>query len=121
MNQPKKKGYIVERKIRTIFSKEGWITIRSGGSLGFADIVCLKDGKCVLLQVKSTRRNVLYVEKRIPSQVEGFPLYVVVDFGHGNIRVFKPGGKMSREEGMPLEEFLRKNRLICFNFNAKSL
>lgn len=103
----KRKGYLVERKVRMLLHQYGWVTVRSGGSLGFADLVCLKKGKCILMQVKSTRKPVLYTEK-IPLEVQGFPLYVVVDFGYWNIRVFKPGERMSSQKGTPLKEFLKK-------------
>jgi hypothetical protein len=107
MRSFKRKGYLVERKVRMILHRQGWVTVKSGGSLGFADLVCLKKGKCVLMQVKSTRKPVLYTGK-IPLEVQGFPLRVVVDFGYGNIRVFNPGERMSNREGIPLKEFLKK-------------
>lgn len=107
MRSFKKKGYLVERKVRMLLQRQGWMTVRSGGSLGFADLVCLKKGRCVLLQVKSTRKPVLYI-KKIPLEVQGFPLYVVVDFGYRNIRIFKPGERMGKQEGILLKEFLKK-------------
>ncbi|NHV98800.1 MAG: hypothetical protein HA496_04040 [Thaumarchaeota archaeon] len=108
MAPPKRKGYLAERKIRMFLNRHGWMTVRSGGSLGLADLVCLRKGKCILMQVKSTSKHSLYVEGPMPSEIEGFPLYVVVDFGYGNIRVFKPGEKISRQGGVPLREFLEK-------------
>ncbi|MGC8831835.1 MAG: hypothetical protein ACP5PQ_04575 [Thermoproteota archaeon] len=107
MRSFKRKGYLVERKVRMLLRKQGWVTVRSGGSLGFADLVCLKKGRCILMQVKSTRKPVLYTGK-IPLEVQGFPIHVVVDFGYGNIRVFKPGERMSKQEGMLLKEFLKR-------------
>ncbi len=108
MSPPKRKGYLAERKVRMLLHRYGWITIRSGGSLGSADVVCLRKGKCVLMQVKSTRKPVVYVREKLPSEIEGFPLYIVVDFGYGNIRVFRPGERMSRQKGTLLEEFVEK-------------
>ncbi|MCX8183578.1 MAG: hypothetical protein N3F08_04085 [Crenarchaeota archaeon] len=105
---PKRKGYLAERKIRMFLRRYGWMTVRSGGSLGPADLVCLRRGKCILMQVKSTSKNLLYVEGPMPREIEGFPLYVVVDFGYGDIRVFTPGEKISREGGIPLREFMEK-------------
>ncbi|MEM1557881.1 MAG: hypothetical protein QXT26_01985 [Thermoproteota archaeon] len=106
MKYSKRKGYLAELKVRKILQKYGWTTVRSGGSLGLADLVCLWKSRCILIQVKSTRKNVFYT-RRIPTDIQGFPLYVVVDFGYGNIRVFKPGDKAAREEGVPLDEFLK--------------
>jgi Holliday junction resolvase len=107
MKNPKRKGYLAERKVRMIFQEHGWATVRSGGSLGPADLVCLGEGRCILIQVKSTKKKAIYTGETL-SEIQGFPLYVVVDFGYGNIRVFKPGEKAIREEGIPLREFLKK-------------
>lgn len=106
MKYSKRKGYLAERKVRSIFHEHGWMTVRSGGSLGSADLVCLRNGKCILVQVKSTSKNTLYMN-RIPTEIQGFPLYVVVDFGYGNIRVFKPGEKATEDGGIPLSKFLK--------------
>jgi len=106
MKYSKRKGYIAERRVREILRQHGWTTVRSGGSLGFADLVCLRNGVCMLIQVKSTRKSILYT-RRIPTDIQGFPLYVVVDFGYGNIRVFKPGDKAVREGGVLLSDFLK--------------
>ncbi|MEM5852878.1 MAG: hypothetical protein QXS37_00690 [Candidatus Aenigmatarchaeota archaeon] len=103
----KRKGYRVERKIRQIFEKYGWKVVRAGASLGEADLVCLKNGKCLLLQVKSTRKKSLYFYGKISEKLEGFPFYLVVDFGYGNIRILKPSRKVLRDSGEKLEEFLK--------------
>ncbi|MBO3753420.1 MAG: hypothetical protein FGF53_00840 [Candidatus Brockarchaeota archaeon] len=108
MAPPRRKGYLAERKIRMFLHKYGWTTVRSGGSLGPADLVCLRRGKCILMQVKSTSKRLLYVQGSIPREIEGFPLYVVVDFGYGDIRVFTPGEKISRQGGIRLREFMEK-------------
>lgn len=106
MKHSKRKGYLAELKVRNIFHEYGWMTVRSGGSLGSADLVCLWKGRCILVQVKSTSKNTLYTN-RIPKEIQGFPLYVVVDFGYGNIRVFKPGEKATWDGGIPLSKFLK--------------
>ncbi|MBO3799641.1 MAG: hypothetical protein FGF52_01075 [Candidatus Brockarchaeota archaeon] len=106
MKYSKRKGYLAERKVRRILHEHGWTTVRSGGSLGSADLVCLWRGRCLLIQVKSTSKNALYTN-RIPMEIQGFPLYVVVDFGYGNIRVFKPGDKATENGGIPLSKFLK--------------
>lgn len=107
-NSAKRRGYRVERKIRLIFEKHGWKTIRAGASLGEADIVCIKNGKCVLLQVKSTKKKKFYYYEYLKPELEGFPFMLVVDFGYGKIRVLSPRNSVSREEGEDLKEFLKR-------------
>lgn len=108
MGSPKKKGYLAERKIRMLLHRHGWMTVRSGGSLGPADLVCLRRGRCILMQVKSTKKNLLYVKKPVSREIEGFPLYVAVDFGYRNIRIFVPGERINRQAGAPLKDFIKK-------------
>lgn len=103
----KEKGYRIERKIRQVFEKYGWKVIRAGASLGEADLVCLRNGKCILLQVKSTRKKYLYFYGKISEKLEGFPFYIVVDFGYGNIRILKPTKKIFLDSGEDLDEFLK--------------
>jgi len=104
----KKKGYRVERKIRILFEANGWRVIRAGASLGEADLIALKKSKCILLQVKSTRKKVFYYYGYSKKKLEGFPFYVVVDFGYGKIRICEPKRKIDLESGKPLEEFLKR-------------
>ena len=105
----KKKGYRTERKIREIFEKYGWKVVRAGGSLGEADLICIKNKKCILLQVKSTRKEPFYYYGYCSKEFEGFPFYLVVDFGYGKIRITKPKQKITLKEGEDLEIFLAKN------------
>ncbi|MFH7880755.1 MAG: hypothetical protein QXI09_01980 [Candidatus Aenigmatarchaeota archaeon] len=102
----KSKGYRVERKIRMIFEKRGWKVVRAGGSLGEADLVCLKNGKIVLIQVKSSSKEELYYYGYDKDFLEGFPFYIVVDFGYGKIRVVKPKKVIKEDDGISIEEFL---------------
>lgn len=104
----KKKGYRVERKIRKIFEANGWKTIRSGASLGEADIICLKEGKCLLLQIKSSKKKNFYYYGFMKKKLEGFPFFIVVDFGYGRIRVVRPQRRISIDDGMDIKEFLNK-------------
>jgi len=101
----KLKGYLAERKIRKRFEEAGWVTIRSGGSQGPADLACLKNGRCILLQVKATRRRSLNI-KGLPLEVQGFPLFLVVDFGYNRVKVFKPGDLVTRSRGILLDSFI---------------
>ena len=103
----KRKGYRVERKIRIFLQKFGWTVIRAGASLGEADLICLKNKKCVLLQIKSTNKKVFYYYGYSRPTFEGFPFFLVVDFGYNKIRIQPPKDKINVFDGQTLEEFLR--------------
>lgn len=105
----KKKGYRVERKIRKLFEEYGWRVVRAGASLGEADLICIKNKKCVLLQVKSTNKDVFYYYGFSSKSLEGFPFYLIVDFGYGKIRITKPKQKITLKDGQDIEEFLAKH------------
>jgi len=104
----KRKGYRVERKIRQMFEADGWKVVRAGASLGEADLICLKNKKCVLLQIKSTKKKVFYYYDYMESALEGFPFFLIVDFGYGNIRILRPKRKIKITDGLGLKEFLHK-------------
>ena len=108
MPKVKRRGYIVERKVRKIFEKFGWYVVKAGASLGFADLVCLKRGKCLLIQVKSTRKKVLYYDDYMKKKLAGFDFYVVVDFAYRKIVITKPKKKIFLEKEIELEKFLRR-------------
>ncbi len=106
----KAKGYKVERKIRLEFEKRGWLVVRAGASLGEADLICLKNGRCVLVQVKSTKKEKLYYYGPMKKKIAGFPYLLIVDFGYGTIRVTEPKHKILKTSGVSLQEFLEKNK-----------
>jgi hypothetical protein len=106
----KTKGYRVERKVRLEFEKRGWTVVRAGASLGEADLICLKGGKCLLLQVKSTKKKAFYYYGFNRPKLEGFPFYLVVDFGYRCIRILKPKPKVLKNDGVSLFDFLEKNK-----------
>ena len=106
MSSIKMKGYRAERKIRMLFDKYGWKTVRSGASLGEADIICLKAGRCVLVQVKSTKRKKLYYYDYMEPKLEGMSFYLVVDFGYGKIRILEPTKMVTAKDGDSLINFL---------------
>lgn len=108
MPHTKKRGYRVERKVRMMFERHGWKTIRAGASLGEADIVCIKKGKCILLQVKSTKGKKLYYYEYMKAKLEGLPFFIVVDFGYGKIRISSPKKTLGPKEGADLEKFLKR-------------
>jgi len=103
----KRKGYRVERKIRFFFHKNGWNVVRAGASLGDADLICLRDGKCLLLQIKSTKKKILYYDGYMKSYLSGFPFYLAVDFGYGKIRVLKPQKKVKPADGQDINDFVK--------------
>lgn len=104
----KAKGYRAERKIRIIFEKNRWKVVRAGASLGEADLVCLKNGRCVLLQIKSTKKKTFYYYDYMKTSLEGFPFFLVVDFGYNRIRVLPPRPKVAINDGIDIKEFLLK-------------
>ncbi|MEM5829222.1 MAG: hypothetical protein QW040_00770 [Candidatus Aenigmatarchaeota archaeon] len=111
MFSSRKKGYRIERKIRLLFEKYGWKVIRAGASLGEADLICIKNRKCILLQIKSTRKKALYFYGDLIKNIEGFPFFLVVDFGYGNIRILRPRKKVLTNSGIALKDFLENNKI----------
>ncbi len=105
----KRKGYRVERKIKLMFAKKGWEVVRAGGSFGAYDLIAFKNGKCLFLQIKSTKKNTLYYNGYKKDSFEGFPFFLVVDFGRNNIRVTKPNEKIRIEDGLDIQNFIDKN------------
>jgi hypothetical protein len=105
----RQKGYRVERKIRILFESNGWHVIRSGASLGEADLICLKKGKCILLQVKSSRKKTYYYYEYSKKMLNGFPFYLVVDFGYGKTRILHPKKVITPTDGEDLKKFLKSN------------
>lgn len=108
MSSTKKKGYRVEWKIMKIFESNNWYVVRAGGSLGEADIVGLKNGKCILFQIKSTKKKILYYYGYDSPKLSGFPFYLIVDFGYGKIKVTKPKKIIRESDGVMLKDFLSR-------------
>ena len=106
----KRKGYRVERKIRIRFEQTGWKVIRAGASLGDADLICIKQGKCILLQIKSSKKQALYYYGYMGKKLEGFSFYLVVDFGYGRIRILNPRHKTGITDGLGLDDFLKEKK-----------
>ena len=103
----KRKGYVVERKIRIIMEGNGWKVIRAGASLGEADLICIKNKKCVLLQIKSTKKKTLHYYGYSKKTLQGFPFYLIVDFGYGRVRALYPKAKIRMDDGISFEEFVK--------------
>ncbi len=108
MTSVKKRGYRVERNTRLLFEKYGWKTMRAGASLGEADLICLKNGVCLLIQVKSTKKKKFYYYEYMEPDLQGFRFYLVVDFGYGKVRIMPPRKQVVSTDGELLEEFLVK-------------
>lgn len=105
----KRKGYRTERKIKLKFEEIGWKVLRAGASLGEADLICVKGGKCILLQIKSTGKKTLYYYGYMKRELEGFSYFLVVDFGYGKTRILFPKEKVELNDGMDLDDFLKEN------------
>jgi Holliday junction resolvase len=110
MVDSRRKGYRVETKVRKMFEAAGWRVLRSGASLGESDLICFKNGSCIMLQVKSTTKPRFYYNDYMERMLEGFEFYLVVDFGYGKMRVMHPKKTVSPEDGIDIREFLRTSR-----------
>jgi len=75
--------------------------------LGVADLICLRKGRCVLLQIKATKSKRIYYDGYMKTTFQGFPFYLVVDFGYGRIRITEPKAKLSVYDGDDLEKFAK--------------
>lgn len=107
MVDSRKKGYRTEYKIRKMFESAGWKVVRSGASLGQADLICFKNGTCIMLQIKSTSKKKFYYGEYMEKMLEGFEFYLIVDFGYGKVRILHPQKIVSRENGQSLSEFIK--------------
>ena len=52
MRTPYSVGYYFERRVRAWLEDRGWVVFRTGGSRGPVDLVALKAGEVLLVQVK---------------------------------------------------------------------
>ncbi|WP_456471612.1 Holliday junction resolvase Hjc [Methanocaldococcus sp.] len=57
-----KKGHRFELKLKEMLEREGYIVIRSAGSKGI-DLIAGKNGKLLIFECKSTKKDVLYIDK----------------------------------------------------------
>lgn len=53
----RQRGIDRERRVAFSLRAEGWTVVRAAGSLGVADLVAGKDGRTMLVEVKSTARG----------------------------------------------------------------
>lgn len=108
MVNSRRKGYRTENKVRKLFEAWGWRIVRSGASLGEADLICLKGGKCFMLQIKSTAKRRFYFNEYMEPHLEGHPFYLLVDFGRSEMRIMPPRNVVTPESGEHVEEFLKR-------------
>jgi len=95
-----------------MFDKYGWKTVRSGASLGEADLICIKNGRCLLIQVKTTKKKKFYYYDYSKPSLEKIPFRLVVDFGYGKIRIMKPQKIVEPSDGEDLKTFLDNGKNI---------
>lgn len=93
-----------------MFENAGWKVVRAGASIGEADLICIKNRKCVLLQIKSSTKETFYYYGYSKPRFEGFPFYLIVDFGYGKIRILHPRRRMGKNDGNSLKKFLNMGR-----------
>jgi len=62
-------GLRYERRLKEKLEKKGFLVIRSAGSFAM-DLLAVKDGKCFVYEVKSTKQDVFYLDKKTKQQVE---------------------------------------------------
>ncbi|HYA22400.1 MAG TPA: hypothetical protein VEG31_04450 [Thermoproteota archaeon] len=104
----KRRGTRSEYAVRDIFRAAGWAVIRSGGSLGPVDLVCIRKGQIQLVQVKRSAGTYLYLGRGIRNRVQDFGVLFVADFGRGNIRVVPRKTSATPADGVPLRDFLKE-------------
>jgi len=90
-----------------MFENDRWKVVRAGASIGEADLICIKNKKCLLLQIKSTIKKKFYYYDYLEKTLEGFPFYLIVDFGYGKIRVLHPQKIVTAEDGTDINSFLQ--------------
>jgi len=56
MGSKYRKGHRWELKVKKMWEEKDYVVYRSAGSKGAADLIALKDGKIVLIQVKVNRK-----------------------------------------------------------------
>lgn len=56
-------GSPYERELKRILEGNGWVVIRSAGSLGSGDLVALTPNSHILIEVKSCKGNTFYTSR----------------------------------------------------------
>lgn len=63
LRNPKAKGARFERKSKALLESQGFMVVKSGGSLGEADLIAIRSGEVQLVQVKSGTNRMTKKEK----------------------------------------------------------
>jgi len=63
-------GVLAEKELREILQKKGYYVVRSDKSEGLFDLIALRDCPPEAIQVKSTGKDKIYVEKLQRNQME---------------------------------------------------
>jgi len=91
MGSKYRKGHRWELKIKKIWEEKGYVVYRSAGSKGAADLIALKDGKIVLIQVKvnkkPSRSEVLKLKKEA-KKCKATPLLVLWNSKKREVEVY---------------------------------
>ena len=69
------RGRRFEYELKKKLEKEGWVVLRTAGSHGFADLICVKDGKVKFLQLslryeKNKAKQIEEMRKRLKVDIE---------------------------------------------------
>jgi len=86
-----RKGHRWELKVKKMWEAKGYVVYRSAGSKGAADLIALKDGQIVLIQVKvnnkPTRKEVLKLKKEA-KKCKATPLLVLWNSKKREVEVY---------------------------------
>jgi len=86
-----RKGHRWELKIKKMWEEKGYVVYRSAGSKGAADLIALKDGKIVLIQVKVNKKpkssEVLKLKKEA-KKCKATPLLVLWNSKKREVEVY---------------------------------
>jgi hypothetical protein len=74
-----RRGASFEYRVIDRMEQYGWYCIRSAGSHGFADVVCLKDGNILLLQMKKGEQITPDRKNKFAEQYAQYRGYKFVD------------------------------------------
>ena len=105
-NKNYRKGYRFEYQIKKKLEKDGWLVVRSGRSLGIADLIAIKDRMVLFLQLKATKGKIFYYKGEMRDEIQGFPFRLVVRFDRRKTIVTEPKKKITPEDGIEFSRFL---------------
>ena len=91
MGSKYRKGHRWELKVKKMWEAKGFVVYRSAGSKGAADLIALKNGKIVLIQVKVNRKpnssEVLKLKKEA-KKCKATPLLVLWNSKKREVEVY---------------------------------